>query len=65
MVLSMLTAQQPSCSKVRIVASAHLQDVRAKIVGLKRMEKVLNETVIRCASGTRPECPLLEVLFSD
>jgi MerR family transcriptional regulator, mercuric resistance operon regulatory protein len=45
-----------------VVASAHLKDVRAKMADLKRMERVLSETVARCARGTRPECPLLEVL---
>lgn len=62
--LKLADEQHPSCSKVRVVASAHLQDVRAKIADLKRMEKVLNETVARCTSRTMPDCPLLEVLFS-
>jgi MerR family mercuric resistance operon transcriptional regulator len=62
--LRLADEEHPSCSKVRIVASGHLQDVRAKIADLKRMERVLSETVARCASGNRPECPLLEVLSS-
>jgi MerR family transcriptional regulator, mercuric resistance operon regulatory protein len=60
--LRLAEEQHPSCSRVRVVASAHLKDVRAKMADLKRMERVLSETVARCASGTRPECPLLEVL---
>jgi MerR family transcriptional regulator, mercuric resistance operon regulatory protein len=60
--LHLADEQHPSCSKVRVVASAHLEDVRAKIADLKRMERVLAATVARCATGTRPECPLLEVL---
>lgn len=55
--------RQPSCTKARAVATKHLSDVRAKISDLKRMERVLTETVARCADGTRPECPLLETLF--
>ena len=55
--------QQSSCAKVRVLAADHLGDVRAKIADLKRMERVLSETVDRCARGTRPECPLLEILF--
>lgn len=62
--LRLADEQHPSCSKVRVVAKTHLEDVRSKIADLKRMERVLSETVSRCASGTRPECPLLEVLSS-
>jgi MerR family transcriptional regulator, mercuric resistance operon regulatory protein len=62
--LRLADEEQPSCSKVRVVASGHLEDVRAKIADLKRMERALSETVARCASGNRPECPLLEVLTS-
>jgi len=62
--LRLADEEQPSCSKVRVVASGHLEDVRAKIADLKRMERALSETVARCARGNRPECPLLEVLTS-
>ncbi len=58
-----LAEREPSCAKVRVLAADHLRDVRAKIADLKRMERVLSETVDRCAQGTRPECPLLEILF--
>lgn len=43
--------------------AAHLDDVRAKIADLKRMERVLNDVVALCPDGTRPECPLIEALF--
>src|SRR5215813_9817053 len=36
------------CTEVRVVAEAHLKDVRAKIVDLRRMEWVLKATVARC-----------------
>jgi hypothetical protein len=29
------------------------------------MARVLNEMVARCADGTLPECPLIEVLFAS
>lgn len=63
--LRLADEKQPSCSKVRVVASAHLQDIRAKIADLKRMERVLDETIARCANGARPACPLFEVLSSE
>lgn len=52
------------CAEARAVATAHLDDVRAKIADLKRMERVLKDVVAQCADGTLPECPLIETLYS-
>jgi MerR family mercuric resistance operon transcriptional regulator len=53
------------CAEVRVVADAHLRDVRAKIADLRRMERVLKATVARCASGRRTPCPVIEALYRD
>ena len=53
------------CAEVRVVADAHLKDVRAKIADLRRMERVLKATVARCASGERAACPVIEALYRD
>jgi MerR family mercuric resistance operon transcriptional regulator len=51
------------CAEARMVAAAHLGDVRAKLAALRKMEKVLVEMVARCADGATPECPILAALF--
>ena len=53
------------CDEVRVVADAHLKDVRAKIAYLRRMERVLKATVARCASGERTACAVIEALYRD
>ena len=53
------------CAEVRVVADAHLKDVRAKIADLRRMERVLKATVARCALGKRVHCPVIEALYRD
>lgn len=53
------------CADVRAVAAAHLDDVRAKISDLRRMERVLKGVIAQCGNGTQPECPLIETLFRD
>lgn len=53
------------CAEVRGVAEAHLEDVRAKIRDLRRMERVLQATVARCAAGGRTHCPVIEALYRD
>jgi len=53
------------CAEVRVVADAHLKDVRAKIADLRRMERVLKATVARCASGKQTHCPVIEAFYRD
>jgi len=51
-----------SCRAVHALAARHLAEIQAKIVDLRRMEKVLAEMVAACAEGTLPDCPLLDAL---
>ncbi|WP_303832468.1 MerR family transcriptional regulator [Asticcacaulis taihuensis] len=53
-----------SCAEVRDVAASHLKDVRARIADLKRMERVLADSVRACDAGQDPGCPLIEALRS-
>jgi MerR family mercuric resistance operon transcriptional regulator len=53
------------CAEVRVVAEAHLTDVRAKIADLRRMARVLKATVARCAKGRRSDCPVIEALYRN
>jgi MerR family mercuric resistance operon transcriptional regulator len=61
--LDLAQPQRRSCADVRAVAVQHLEDVRAKIVDLARLEAALAATVNRCSTnGAAPSCPVLEVL---
>jgi MerR family mercuric resistance operon transcriptional regulator len=51
-----------TCGAVKDAALTHLKDIRRKIVDLRRMERTLAETVARCAGGTTPDCPIIDVL---
>lgn len=63
--LRLADERPPSCARARALATKHLTDVREKIADLKRMERVLTQTVALCEQGDRPECPLLEALFRE
>jgi MerR family mercuric resistance operon transcriptional regulator len=63
--LRLVDERDQPCAEASAVAAAHLDDVRAKIADLKRMERVLKDVVAQCADGTRPECPLIETLFRE
>ncbi len=51
-----------SCAEVQAVAQGHLETVRARIMDLQRVEKVLSETVSRCSGRDVPECPVMDAL---
>ena len=53
---------QASCAEVREIAGGHLESVRAKLVDLTRLEAVLADAVAKCAGGTAPVCPVLDIL---
>ncbi|MES0006093.1 helix-turn-helix domain-containing protein [Mesorhizobium sp. M0062] len=61
--LRLVDERDQPCADARAVAATHLEDVRAKIADLKRMEQVLKEVVKQCGDGTLPACPLIETLF--
>jgi MerR family mercuric resistance operon transcriptional regulator len=63
--LKLAEERKRPCTEVRVVAGAHLADVRAKIADLRAMERVLRETVARCTDGRRADCALIEALYRE
>lgn len=63
--LSLAAGGQASCAEVRDLATSHLEDVRARIADLKRMERVLEQSVRACDAGNNPSCPLLQTLLAE
>jgi MerR family transcriptional regulator, mercuric resistance operon regulatory protein len=54
--------EKASCRQVRKIAAHHLDDIRAKISDLRKLERLLSETVSQCTGTTAPECPVLDIL---
>src|SRR5262249_19955024 len=63
--LTLADQRRRPCSEVRAVAAAHLKDVKGKIADLRRMERVLKETVARCQAGSGSHCPMIDALYSE
>src|SRR5712672_2528909 len=53
---------ESSCRDVREIAAHHLEDVRAKLNDLKKLERLLARTVARCSGKAAPDCPVLDIL---
>lgn len=54
--------ERAPCLQVRDIATRHLEDIRAKIADLRKLERLLARTIDGCAGGTAPECPVLGIL---
>ena len=54
--------EKATCREVREIAAHHLDDIRAKIDDLKKLERLLSRTVARCSGKAAPDCPVLDVL---
>lgn len=61
--LGLVNDRTQTCAQVQTVAEAHLEDVRAKIADLERIERVLSETVARCTGDAAPECAVIDALL--
>lgn len=54
--------EQAPCGEVREIATKHLDDIKAKIADLRKLERLLGQTINRCEGGTAAECPVLDIL---
>ncbi len=52
-----------TCGQVQEITIHHLDNIRSKIVDLKKLEKILANISSQCEGGVVPECPILEALF--
>ena len=51
-----------TCPEVKEVAARRLQDIRAKMVDLAKLERLLAKTIARCSGNRVPDCPVLDIL---
>lgn len=63
--LALAAGGQAPCAEVRDLAASHLRDVRTRIADLKRMERILADSVRACNAGQDPVCPLLQALCAE
>jgi len=60
--LNLAAPGKASCREVRAIAARHLEDVRAKITDLGKLERLLAKTIKQCSGKAVPDCPVLDVL---
>ncbi len=62
--LSLGGPDRASCGEVREIAAHHLDDVRAKIADLTRLERLLAATIDQCSGEAAPGCAVIDMLNS-
>ena len=62
--LGLVDGGTQTCAEVKARTERHLEDVRARIADLKRIERVLAQTAKQCSGDEVPDCPVLEALTS-
>lgn len=63
--LGLAAREQASCAEVRTLAASQLKDVRTRIVDLRRMERVLANSVRACDARQDSGCPLIQTLYTE
>ena len=51
-----------SCADVREIAAHHLDNIRAKIADLRKLERLLSKTIAQCSGNRVPDCAVLDIL---
>jgi MerR family mercuric resistance operon transcriptional regulator len=52
-----------TCGEVQAVATRHLKNIRDKISDMRRIERVLSDTVSQCTGDDVPECAVIDALI--
>ena len=60
--LELAEPDRGSCGEVQKIAALHLENVRAKLADLAKMESLLAKTVAQCSGIRSAACPILDML---
>jgi MerR family mercuric resistance operon transcriptional regulator len=62
--LNLVDDRAVTCAEVKALTLGHLDEVRAKIADLKRLESALAEITAQCDGSERPDCAVIDRLFT-
>ena len=60
--LHLVDRKSQTCAEVQERTKPHLAEIRAKIADLRRIERLLAQTMAQCSAEAIPECPILDAL---
>ncbi len=54
-----------TCAEVATLSQKHLDDVKAKIKDLRKIERHMKDMLSQCSREKVPDCAIIDVLFSE
>ncbi len=63
--LELVDGHDYTCGEVHQITVAHIKDVQAKVRDLRKILKTLSAMAEECNRGEVPDCPVVEVLFTQ
>jgi MerR family mercuric resistance operon transcriptional regulator len=61
--LRLVDGDSYNCGEVQALTLSHVDEIRAKIADLQRLEATLSEIADRCSGGDVPDCPIIDALL--
>lgn len=61
--LDMVDRTDFTCGEVHEITITHLETIKQKLAGLKRLDKALRSMAAQCSRGDVPDCPIVDILF--
>jgi MerR family mercuric resistance operon transcriptional regulator len=61
--LKLVDGGRYTCAQVKRITVHHLDEVRRKVVDLRKIERALAEMAAQCEGGTVPKCPIIDALL--
>lgn len=54
-----------TCAEIAALSQKHLDDIRAKIKDLRKIERHMKDMLAQCSRDHTPDCAIIDVLFQN
>lgn len=62
--LKLVDEKNFTCAEIADISQRHLEDIRAKIRDLKKIELHMKDMLSQCNKNNTPDCAFIEILFT-
>lgn len=62
--LKLVDEKHYTCAEIADISQRHLEDIRAKIRDLKKIESHIKDMLSQCNKNNTPDCAFIEILFT-
>jgi MerR family transcriptional regulator, mercuric resistance operon regulatory protein len=62
--LNLVDKKNYTCAEIADISQHHLEDIRAKVRDLKRIENHMKDMLSQCNKNNTPDCAFIDILFA-